>query len=241
MDFPELNRITRDREYNLYSSIVRKNVVYAYLFEGFSHRALDEKFIGLDSIKSKGYQAMGILHFLGLRHEHKNFFNGVSLNFAISVLEKIDTADSLLVANNLKQSDSYHSHIFDAKTIENEFQNKIESSKSISTQERQKKLKEIKNAIPERMEVISVVFKRNPDVVIEVLNRANGFCEHCNKVAPFLRAKDGSPYLEVHHTLPLSDGGKDIVENAVALCPNCHRKAHYGMNCQVSKGRVFVD
>ena len=43
MDFPELNRITRDREYNLYSSIVRKNVVYAYLFEGFSHRALDEK------------------------------------------------------------------------------------------------------------------------------------------------------------------------------------------------------
>jgi 5-methylcytosine-specific restriction enzyme A len=91
------------------------------------------------------------------------------------------------------------------------------------------------------MEVISVVFKRNPDVVIEVLNRVNDFCEHCNKVAPFLRAKDGSPYLEVHHTLPLSDGGKDIVENAVALCPNCHRKAHYGMNHQVSKGRVFVD
>jgi hypothetical protein len=82
---------------------------------------LDKKFIGLDSMKSKGYQAMGILHFLGLRHEHKNFFNGASLNFAISALKKIDTSDSLLVANHLKQSDSYDSHFFDAKKIENEF------------------------------------------------------------------------------------------------------------------------
>ena len=66
MIFPPLNKSNRDREYNLYSSIVKKNVIQAYLFEGLSHRALDEKFIGLDSVKSKGYQSMGILHFLGL-------------------------------------------------------------------------------------------------------------------------------------------------------------------------------
>lgn len=33
---------------------------------------------------------------------------------------------------------------------------------------------------------------------------------------------------EVHHKVPLSAGGDDTVENAIALCPNCHRKAHFG-------------
>lgn len=66
MNFPTLTRITRDREYNLYSSIIKDNIVYSYLFKGLSHRALDEEFIGLDPVKSKGYQSMGILHFLGL-------------------------------------------------------------------------------------------------------------------------------------------------------------------------------
>ena len=27
--------------------------------------------------------------------------------------------------------------------------------------------------------------------------------------------------------LRLADGGPDTVENAVALCPNCHRRLHY--------------
>jgi hypothetical protein len=31
---------------------------------------------------------------------------------------------------------------------------------------------------------------RNSDVVVEVLFRAKGVCEHCNKPAPFTRAKD---------------------------------------------------
>ncbi|MEE7094460.1 HNH endonuclease, partial [Escherichia coli O10] len=40
--------------------------------------------------------------------------------------------------------------------------------------------------------------------------------------------EDGTPFLEVHHIEWLSKGGEDSVENAIALCPNCHRQAHYG-------------
>jgi len=29
--------------------------------------------------------------------------------------------------------------------------------------------------------------------------------------------------------VPLSEGGEDTLENAIALCPNCHRKMHYGI------------
>lgn len=71
-------------------------------------------------------------------------------------------------------------------------------------------------------------FQRNPDVIAEVLMRAGGVCEMCRNPAPFRRRADGSPYLEVHHKIRLADGGDDTVENAIALCPNCHRQQHYG-------------
>ena len=70
---------------------------------------------------------------------------------------------------------------------------------------------------------------RNPNVIIEVLSRAGGICERCNKQAPFIKKKDNTPYLEVHHKIMLSDGGEDTVENAIALCPNCHRELHFGV------------
>jgi 5-methylcytosine-specific restriction enzyme A len=47
--------------------------------------------------------------------------------------------------------------------------------------------------------------------------------------APFEMA-EGIPYLEVHHVKPLAIGGSDTIMNAVALCPNCHRRAHYGID-----------
>lgn len=82
---------------------------------------------------------------------------------------------------------------------------------------------------PAKVAVSTFVFARNPDVVAEVLLRAAGSCESCEKPAPFLRKKDGTPYLEVHHRQPLAEEGEDTVENALALCPNCHRRLHHGL------------
>lgn len=58
--------------------------------------------------------------------------------------------------------------------------------------------------------------KRNRDNYIhkEVLQRAKGFCENCQKYSPFI--------LEVHHLKPVSKGGGDTPDNMVAICPNCH-------------------
>lgn len=81
---------------------------------------------------------------------------------------------------------------------------------------------------PETVVATTTVYVRNPDVVAEVLSRAKGCCESCNSPAPFNRKADGSPYLEVHHIKQLSKGGQDAVENAIALCPNCHRREHFG-------------
>jgi hypothetical protein len=81
---------------------------------------------------------------------------------------------------------------------------------------------------PAKVLTLAQIYARNPDVVAEVLLRANGVCEICLNPAPFRRAKDGSPYLEVHHKIQLSANGEDTVENAIAVCPNCHRHAHFG-------------
>lgn len=76
---------------------------------------------------------------------------------------------------------------------------------------------------------ITTSFERNPDVIADVLERAKGICERCNKQAPFIRKKDNTPYLEVHHIVTLAEDGDDTVENAKALCPNCHRELHFGI------------
>ncbi len=82
--------------------------------------------------------------------------------------------------------------------------------------------------IPKSALVLVRRFLRNPDVIAERLCLAAGKCESCGKDAPFVRASNGTPFLEVHHVTPLADDGEDSVDNTRALCPNCHRKAHYG-------------
>lgn len=83
------------------------------------------------------------------------------------------------------------------------------------------------NKNPPKALTLTVAFKRDPKVVAYVELRAKGVCELCRKDAPFLRI-NGEGFLEVHHIQPLSEGGEDTVQNAAALCPNCHRECHHG-------------
>ena len=69
-------------------------------------------------------------------------------------------------------------------------------------------------------------FVRDAQVKAWVLDRADGVCEACGLKAPF-RDADDLPFLEVHHVVHLADKGKDTPQNAIAVCPNCHRRLHY--------------
>ena len=72
-------------------------------------------------------------------------------------------------------------------------------------------------------------YKRSAAVKVYVLQRAAGACEACGKPAPFCR-KDGTPYLEPHHTKRIADGGPDHPQCVGAVCPRCHREIHHGKN-----------
>lgn len=122
--------------------------------------------------------------------------------------------------------------------VKDRFEEELEKAVSKSSKDSDEALKNrLAKApkIPDKVQTISYDFKRSPDVIAVVLKRANGKCELCGFGAPFYKASDGSPYLEVHHWKTLSKGGEDTVENAGALCPNCHRQAHFGQEREFIK------
>ncbi len=81
---------------------------------------------------------------------------------------------------------------------------------------------------PSTTNVASIKYNRNPYIVEYAKRKAKGVCQDCHKPAPFIGKPSGEPFLETHHIVPLANGGEDTIENTIALCPNCHRKRHYG-------------
>lgn len=227
IEFPPLEPSTRDREYNLCSYEQRAKIVYGYLFEGLSHRKLDKDIFHDIDNKNRGFLSMNTLHFLGLRNAHKGVFANKNPNDIIKHLENLKDSSLLEIINYLKLYLD-KKVIFNQSDWENDFLRQITQSFESSAKDRQDRLRQRKDVKPKQVNVLSIAYIRNPDVVVEVLLRANGVCERCNKKAPFIKASSGQPYLEVHHIIRLADGGNDTVENAIALCPNCHREAHFG-------------
>jgi len=86
-------------------------------------------------------------------------------------------------------------------------------------------MRPVGNFQPIMVSTITTSYVRDPAVKAWVLQAANGRCEGCDSQAPFV-GNDGLPYLEVHHVMPLASHGSDTTTNAVALCPNCHRRCH---------------
>ncbi|WP_244444917.1 NUDIX domain-containing protein [Oceanobacillus jeddahense] len=121
-----------------------------------------------------------------------------------------------------------------------ELQKQVDRAKKDSAKSREKRLNKAEKK-PDKLIVNSTQYKRNPDVITEVLERADGVCEKCKKPAPFIRAYDLTPYLEVHHKKPLAEGGEDTVENAIALCPNCHREDHHAVKVTTITVGIIVE
>lgn len=82
---------------------------------------------------------------------------------------------------------------------------------------------------------------RDPRVVATVLRLAGGRCEACGSAGPFEIVTNGRAFrfLEVHHVRPLAEDGSDRPENAVAVCPNCHRALHFAADREARRKRLF--
>lgn len=80
------------------------------------------------------------------------------------------------------------------------------------------------------------VYKRNIFISEYIKRLAKGVCQLCQEEAPF--ENNGVPYLHCHHIDYLSNGGKDVIGNCIALCPNCHARVHV-LELQEDKQKLF--
>ena len=76
-------------------------------------------------------------------------------------------------------------------------------------------------------------YERDIKEAKKALKRANYSCEICSEHPTFIRKKDGLPYTEPHHLIPMSFSSDfsenlDREQNIVSLCSNCHNQIHYG-------------
>ena len=167
----------------------------------------------------------------GSTEELSNAVHALRLHIGWSERKKISQRSNRTIlveqearlANLLRQEPIYLS------VIEDQFVEKVERSLGDQSETRRRRLEQA-TKLPRRVTKLVYVYERNADVVAEVLVRAKGICECCQQPAPFIRKSDGTPYLEVHHKIMLSAGGEDTVDNAEALCANCHRHRHYGID-----------
>jgi 5-methylcytosine-specific restriction protein A len=74
--------------------------------------------------------------------------------------------------------------------------------------------------------------KRDPRVRLYVLERAGGACERCKASRPFIG------FLDVHHILGAETS--DRVWNCVAICPNCHREAHFALDFEAINSTLLA-
>jgi 5-methylcytosine-specific restriction enzyme A len=214
---PQLEPAKRVREYNLYEDSIRDRVVYESLFHSRTRRWLDEHVIGLNPDESRGYQAMGILHFIGLKDKHKGIFKDLSIQEAIKLLEQQDSDFELVIQclyrliNQIEESQKLKEVIIvdiDSEQAEEESYHKDGAVK----------------------EYYGKRYERNPENRKKAIEIHGKTCVVCGFNFEAVYGERGRDFIEVHHVKPLSTIGEEVVidpkEDLVPLCSNCHRMIH---------------
>ena len=117
MKIPQLDRSKRIREYNSRSFEEVSKIVGQWLFRSdVGHREMDRDILGLDPSVSKGWQSMGVLHYLGLKKEFKGLFLGMSHEAAIKQLAA-DHQDFRFIIELLKESNESNQENLIAKLM----------------------------------------------------------------------------------------------------------------------------
>ncbi|MDD5473125.1 MAG: HNH endonuclease signature motif containing protein [Candidatus Methanoperedens sp.] len=79
-------------------------------------------------------------------------------------------------------------------------------------------------SLPQKRNTNVNAYSRNQKLAELIKQWREYKCQVCGKKIPKI---DGSFYIETHHIIPLSKGGKDNSSNLVTLCPNHHVMMHF--------------
>jgi 5-methylcytosine-specific restriction endonuclease McrA len=93
---------------------------------------------------------------------------------------------------------------------------------------------------PNKQEYVRETFARDRGWVKEAKEKFGCYCLHPNCKNTFTK-QDKTPYIEVHHIIPLFEGGEDAVWNLAVVCAHHHKMAHFAdAEAQLDLRRLFL-
>lgn len=208
---PELKPSGRHREFNNYEDYLKAKVIFEHLVNGLKHRELDEVVLGLDKEKSKGFQSMGILHFLGMKAGYRGIFEGEKLNDVIDIL--------ISKGNGFKESVRLLKLLDDENLI-----NIIKSDLEAEHLEEGNGVEgNVKYYYGKR-------YERDFNNRRLAIKKHGLNCYACHFNFEKVYGQRGKDFIEIHHIKPLSTLEEATEMNPeidlVPLCANCHRMVH---------------
>ena len=212
---PKLNRSSRSREYEKYSDTERVRVVIGWLFDGLSHRQLDEEVLHLDSDYTKGWQSMGILHYLGLKKEFRALFKGKSIETAVAELKETEDSsyqDLIRILEGIVQPEVIFQQDIESEIVE-DYEIRSEGKKT---------------------QYYTTRYERNPQNRQQAIAIHGTKCMACGFDFEKFYGERGEDYIEVHHIVPLATRDQQVNidprTDLIVVCSNCHRMIHRRKN-----------
>jgi len=96
-----------------------------------------------------------------------------------------------------------------------------------------------RNEPPKRRSQETAAYDRDPIVVALRKRLADYRCEVEGCQSEHFQTESGELFVEVHHLVLLADGGLDVLENTVAVCPTHHRLLHHGKDRLALKAQLL--
>lgn len=127
----------------------------------------------------------------------------------------------------------YEHYLFDSKkAIDKDDNEKVVTSIDISNDEKYESPNYCKEPKPLLVEANTKKYARDSHKAKKAIYNSHFTCDINDHHDSFV-AKTGKKYMEAHHLIPMAaqvdfDVSLDVDANIVCLCPNCHRKLHFG-------------
>lgn len=96
----------------------------------------------------------------------------------------------------------------------------------LNVEKEETKTIDLSKEVPEKREYLVETYVRNARWAQQARDVFGDYCLYDKCKNTFLR-DDGTPYIELHHIIPLCRNGENSLQNLCVLCAHHHKMAHF--------------
>lgn len=205
---PPLRYSSRKGDWEILPESLKDSILYAYLFEGLSLRELDEAYLLLDSEKTKGFESLRILHYMGVTGDFRGIFAELELNEGIRCLKKEEKVYGYLI--RALQRYRYSLYQGEAHSENDNLQSLVREGSGFL--------------------YYTTRYERSPYLRKQAIDFHGTSCMACGFDFEDFYGELGKDFIEVHHRVGFPDPRQDLFVDPeldlLCLCSNCHRMIH---------------